>query len=139
MINKCLIEWNEKKFSVHITEIDSQHKAWISIINDLHEAMKNKEAKGATLKTIIARLEDYTRFHFATEEKYFEQLNYPEKDTHKKAHQSLLEKIKEMKNRISCDLLFASDIYYPIKDWLINHICVTDKAYSRFFNEHGIK
>ena len=38
------IEWNEK-YSVHIEEIDSQHKKIFSIINRLHECHESPEGQ----------------------------------------------------------------------------------------------
>ena len=60
------IEWNEK-YSVHIEEIDSQHKKIFSIINRLHSALKARKGK-KVIGNLLDELVDYTYYHFATEE-----------------------------------------------------------------------
>ena len=51
------IEWNEK-YSVHIEEIDSQHKKIFSIVNRLHGAMKARKGK-EVIGNLLDELVDY--------------------------------------------------------------------------------
>ena len=133
-----LITW-DKKFSVNVVEIDEQHKNLIMVINELDEAInqgKGKEILGKILSSLIR----YTETHFKTEEDFFIQYGYADKDNHKKEHDSFVQKISDIlddfdKKEISLSL----EVLTFLTDWLQNHINGTDKKYSQFFNEKGLK
>ncbi len=134
----ALIDWNDT-YSVDVTEIDQQHKKLVSIINELNTAMKERKAAETMGKT-IDELIDYTVTHFIVEEKYFDKFNYPETVSHKKEHDDFINKIKDVKKSFDKgSLMLSIDIMNFLKDWLINHIQGTDKKYSSFFNEKGLK
>ncbi len=134
----AFINWNDS-LSVNVVVIDLQHKKLIAMINDLAEAMKQGKGKDIVGK-IIYRLFNYTATHFSNEEKYFDQFNYPETATHKKAHDGFVKKITDFKQGFDEDrILLSLEIMNFLKDWLVKHIQGTDKKYSSFFNEKGLK
>lgn len=133
----ALIVWNDN-LSVHVAEIDQQHKKLIAMINELHEAMKAGKAK-EVIARIVNNLIDYTASHFKTEEKYFAQFAYPETDDHKKEHAAFVEKVTAFKARCEAQgVSLTLDVLNFLSDWLKNHIMGTDKKYSQFFNENGL-
>ena len=54
-----LLKW-EEKYSVNVSKIDSQHKEWIKILNDLDDAITNKRGKLAIGES-LDRLIEYAR------------------------------------------------------------------------------
>ena len=83
-------------------------------------------------------LASYTVTHFKTEERYFDQLGYPETDSHKKEHVAFVEKVTDLKNKFETrNLLLTIEVMDFLSDWLRGHIMGTDKKYSGFFNETG--
>ena len=134
----ALINWNDS-LSVNVAEIDQQHKRLVSLINELHDAMRQGKAKDV-LGKIVNSLISYTSIHFKTEEKYFDQFGYPETDAHKKEHADFVEKVTEFKQGFEKGSLGISiEVMSFLSSWLKNHIKVTDKKYSQFFNEKGLK
>ena len=86
-----ITKWTED-LSVNVAEIDDQHKNLFKIIGDLSTAIqqgKNKE----DLQKILEALTEYTVNHFTLEEDYFEQFDYPQKDSHKQAHDEFVLKV----------------------------------------------
>lgn len=133
-----LMEWTPN-FSVGVTEIDEQHKKLVEMLNLLYDAMTQGKSK-EVLSDILVGLIGYTGTHFGTEEKYFDQFNYPEKETHKSEHKKFVEKVTAFKSDFdSGNASVSIEIMNFLKDWLVNHIQGTDKRYSAFFNEHGLK
>jgi hemerythrin len=133
-----LINWNDS-LSVKVQEIDVQHQKLISMINELHDAMKHGKGKDVVGK-IVNGLISYTATHFKTEEKYFDQFGYPETDTHKKEHAAFVQKVSNFKEEYEEGKLGLSiEIMLFLSDWLKNHIKATDMKYSKFFNEKGLK
>jgi hemerythrin len=134
----ALIEWSND-LSVGVTEIDSQHKHLIALINELNDAMKQGKGKDALGKT-IGELFAYAGSHFATEEKYFSLFKYPETTTHKMKHQEFVKKVSEFKDGYDQGrLILTLEVMNFLKDWLKGHIQVVDKKYGPFFNEQGLK
>lgn len=134
----ALITWNES-YSVNVAEIDRQHQKLIGMVNELNEAMKIGKGKEKVGK-ILSELVSYTVTHFKAEEKYFDQFGYPETDQHKKEHAAFIEKVTDFKSEFESRSLFLTiEVMNFLSDWLKNHIMGTDKKYSRFFNEKGLK
>ncbi len=130
-----MVNWSDG-LSVNVSSIDQQHKKWIGMINDLHEAMKQGKGNDVMGK-ILSGIVDYTKTHFATEERYFKQYNYPDAEAHIKIHNGFVEKVVQLQtdfNKGGLGLsIKAMDV---LKDWFVNHII--DKKYSDFFNEKGL-
>jgi len=134
----ALINWNDR-LSVDVAEIDQQHKRLITMINELNDAMKVGKGKDL-LGPIVNNLVEYAVTHFKTEEKYFAQFGYPETDQHKKEHEAFVQKVSDFKSGFeSRKISLTIEVMDFLSDWLKNHIMATDKKYSRFFNEHGLK
>ncbi|MCP5159998.1 MAG: hemerythrin family protein [Gammaproteobacteria bacterium] len=132
------IEWSNT-LSVGIEEIDAQHKVLVDLLNQVHEAIQQRQGVEATNK-IVERLSEYTRIHFAVEESLMRILHYPEYERHKEEHDQLIEqlnglraKLEEGKGSISFELA------HFLKVWLTKHIMEGDKRYSPYFLEQGIK
>lgn len=132
------IEWDDS-LSVGVFTIDAQHKKLFRIINDLHEAML-KRLSDLKIGEIIKELEYYSKYHFKTEESYFEELNYYDKYQHKMEHKKFIEDVKKFENDYKKGVTSLSiDVMDYLKNWLINHIKINDQKYSKTFIERGIK
>jgi hemerythrin len=127
-----MIVWDDE-FLVNFDIIDNQHKGLVNMINELVQGCKGGvvAADVAFLKTIRKAVE-YAHTHFATEEKYMRQVDYPDFAVHKQEHESFVaEVIKQVKafeeNRNDPGALIGF-----LKDWLLNHIAVSDKKYAPY-------
>ncbi|HEY9187622.1 MAG TPA: bacteriohemerythrin [Ignavibacteria bacterium] len=131
------ITWNDS-LSVKVLAIDQQHKKLVDMINELSDAMRSGKGRDV-LSKIISGLILYTGTHFKTEEKYFDQFEYPEAEIHKKEHEAFVLKVLEFKKGFEKgDLNLTVEIMDFLSDWLQNHIKGSDKKYSQFFNDHGL-
>ncbi len=130
-----LVNWNPE-LSVYIDELDDQHKAWLNIINELHDAMLKGKSNDVLEKTII-RLNDYTKKHFSTEESYLEKYNYPEIDSHKELHKNFIKRISEITEKFSQgkNAFLSIEIMEELRDWLIKHIKSADKKYGEYIKK----
>jgi len=133
-----VITWNDN-LSVKVLAIDQQHKKLIDMMNELSDAMRSGKGRDI-LSKIISGLILYTGTHFKTEEKYFDQFDYPEAEIHKKEHEAFVLKVLEFKKGFEKgDLNLTVEIMDFLSDWLQNHIKGSDKKYSQFFNDHGLR
>ncbi len=123
-----LIDWSEK-MSVGIEEIDVQHKKLVDIINHLHDLLKTN-SYGNELRAIFNELIDYTKYHFASEEKIMEEAGYEDLEVHKKQHKKFVNQLLRKKDR--CNLgkrEIAVELSSFLSGWMIGHILHSDKEY----------
>jgi hemerythrin-like metal-binding protein len=133
----ALIEWSEA-LSVGIPSIDEQHRELVDIINDLHGAMLRREAREA-LAEIFERLAEYTERHFAHEEMLFDQFGYEGASAHKTQHSMLIAKVNELRGQFeSGRVTVTMEVMEFLRDWLRNHIAVSDRRYAPFLKERGV-
>jgi hemerythrin len=133
----ALFTWSDK-FAVNILEIDAQHKRLIELINMLYDAMKQGKGKDV-LGKVLADLVTYTVYHFSTEEKLFQKFGYPEYEVHKKEHDNLTLKAKDLKEKFNQGkTMITIEVMNFLKDWLNNHILNSDTQYGPFLNSKGV-
>lgn len=128
--------WKEE-YSVAIPEIDAQHRQLVTILEDLHRAMR--KAEGTTvLGSILDRLQQYAAEHFATEERLFKKYHYPEEQEHKREHESFLAKLSSFqKAHGRGEKLASSELMQFIENWFVDHMQATDYRYVPFFQKLG--
>lgn len=134
----ALFAW-KPEYSVGIQEIDQQHKNLVSLIGDLHSAMKQGRGS-AILQNILGDLVTYTRVHFDSEEKLMEQHGYPALGAHRQEHAILTGKVEDFAGQVRSGAVSVTpEVLTFLKDWLVNHILHTNKNYSPFLNEKGVR
>ncbi len=134
MANKLL--WSEE-YSVNVKELDAQHQQIFSIINELIEQI-SKEPNEEKIKQIIARILDYKKYHFTTEEKYFSEFGFEGAIEHEEKHRLFNAKIDEITKSGKDTVGITFDLIDFLEDWLVEHIMTVDRKYIKCFNEHGL-
>ncbi|WP_316900260.1 bacteriohemerythrin [Pseudodesulfovibrio indicus] len=128
---KPLIVWSDA-IATGIKLIDDQHKELIRIINLLNSAMQQGKGKGV-LGPILSDLRSYTTFHFNQEKDLFERYGYPETEEHLAVHDDLMRQAFDFIDKFETgQTAMSRDLFYFLKDWLVNHIQGTDMKYVQF-------
>jgi hemerythrin len=134
----ALMTW-DKKYSVGVKAIDSQHTVLFGLINDLHDAMLKGEAKSMTGQ-LLKKLADYTRTHFVEEEKMMESAKYPGLSAHQVKHRELIKQVEEYSARFARgEATLNLHLMNFLRDWLTKHILEVDHQYGPCLNNHGLK
>jgi len=133
-----LMEWNQK-MAVGVALLDLDHQKLVKMINDLYDAMKEGHSK-ESLGKILDSLVDYTKVHFAHEERFFAQTHYADLAAHKKEHDDLTRQVLEVqaKYRSGATGTLSLEVMNFLKNWLVNHIQGSDKKYGPHLNSQGI-
>jgi len=132
------LSW-ESKYELGIKSVDDDHKKLVAIIDELLGALSQGKGKEVVLP-IIKKLEDYTLFHFRREEFYMKCANYAELPSHLVEHKRFVDRIKELKEKsMQNDASVSVELMKFLKEWLINHIQVTDKRYEQLLKKSGIQ
>jgi hemerythrin len=131
MENVNLVKWSDD-YSVGILAIDNQHKELVKMTNALFLGCERTGLTVVYFMKAIQAAVKYAKIHFATEEKYMIQVNYPDYAAHKKEHENFVTEV------LSQTRLFEEGKTVPLtfalflKNWLLNHIAISDKKYSKF-------
>lgn len=130
------IQW-DSAWNIGHDEIDRQHRQWTELFNELDNAFLSKEAcdisalQRNTLKAIL----DYTRYHFACEEKLMQEVAFPGSAGHWRLHKEfdkiVYEKYREFENG---EHILTSELLALIKNWLLRHIQIEDKKFGSYLS-----
>lgn len=128
---KVFFPW-KPEYSVHHPDIDRQHQRLAALVNELHVAMA--EGKGRqVVDHVMTELVDYTKNHFAYEERQMERAGFPEVAQHKQLHHKLLQQVgeyvKEWTEQQSINVVEFSSF---VKDWLLKHIGENDRPLAAY-------
>lgn len=134
-----LMEWTEE-MSVKVKVLDDDHKALISMLNDLNDGIEANRAR-ATLETVVGKLSNYTKVHFAREERLFAQTGYAEGAAHKAEHALLARRVMNLQARFESGQSreMGMETMAFLKSWLTDHIMGSDMKYGPHLNAKGIK
>lgn len=128
------LTWRDQ-LSVGSDEIDDDHKKLIGFVNDLHDAVTEAQSEKVVGRIILDLLE-YTRDHFAREEKLMQGAAYPDFQRHQAIHQALTRQVLRLADayvRTPTDTIKRQMINF-LASWLVDHIVKEDRrigAYMR--------
>jgi hemerythrin len=126
-------------FSVGIREIDEQHKLLFKLANEFDEACRTGDASDSVWR-VLDELIRYTEFHFSTEERLMERLQYSVAESHRIEHVELRRSVEEFRSRLqdgSLDL--QPEILGFFRDWLTRHIMNSDRQLGAELGRKGLR
>lgn len=124
------IEWTDD-FLIGIAELDHEHRALVRDINRLHRALHahdDRERIQETLGGILSRLQA----HFALEETFMKDNDYPHYAEHKAEHEALLDTFTGYMVRFEQEpgAGAGAAIENVVDAWIVDHILTSDKKMS---------
>lgn len=133
-----LIQWSSD-YELGDEVVDFQHKKLVLLLNQLHDAVESNTQQ-LLVEISLDELVKYTQTHFTQEESIMddtEGLTSDFVDSHKKAHRNFVDKIENFKKEYYAGKAEVSqELITFLKDWLVNHILVTDKKLVETSLEH---
>lgn len=122
--------WDEK-YETGIDVIDFQHRILLERTNDLIDLVNKNEIQD-NMFPILIFLEDYTHYHFDTEEQFFDSFDYINKEKHLEEHREFIKKIIEFKEQYAKGTVkIDKDLLDYLLNWLISHILDTDMNFTK--------
>jgi hemerythrin len=132
-----LMTWNTS-YSVGVAQFDHEHQRLFALVNELGGAMKQGRSK-EMIEKILRGLADYTRTHFANEERMLDKYGYPEIASQKAQHAEFVRKVAEFQDRMAKgSVTLGVDVMGFLSQWLVNHIQGEDQKYSGFLAAKGV-
>lgn len=129
-LNSNTIIW-KSEYNISNFKIDKEHQKLFTIAREAMNVskLKDDEEVKTKLKEIITKLFDYVGTHFSNEQKYMEEIDYPELANHKILHKNMLDMLTTLISELN--KLELEDIekllFNFIEEYFIRHIVLEDK------------
>jgi hemerythrin len=136
MKDNNIVEWSNR-YSVGIDLVDDQHKKLIDMTNTLYlGCLHGDEAARSFFLETIHKAVDYVKYHFSTEEKIMERIDYPGFATHKTEHHDFVREIIQEVRQFQDGKSFVPNMFVRyLRDWVFTHMALSDKGYADYLIE----
>lgn len=126
----------DSKYATGIERIDEDHKELLILIDRIHEMFVRGRCADSDYLGVLESLSDYVAQHFAFEEKWMAEHNYPGLSEHRLDHERFSKEVSEAVNRFKNGTGgLTLGLLTFLKVWLITHIAVLDSDLGRFDRE----
>ncbi|NLV89215.1 MAG: hemerythrin family protein [Tissierellia bacterium] len=136
--------WKER-YSIGVELIDNQHKELFKRLSHFIQIVQsetNWEDKMDDVKETLDFMKDYVIYHFNDEERYQEEINYPDLEVHREAHAKFREGINDYV-RIFDQGEFneekIKEFAAKLMAWLIMHVGKMDQKIGEYVKEKGVR
>lgn len=131
MASAQLIQWSETR-RIGIPELDEQHQAMVTMLNELHLAIVGKKGREMS-GLILDRLDEYPDRHFSREEELMQQLRYSGLDTHREEHEDFMRQVANLRDRLEeGGTKITFELLHFLKAWLSQHIHESDRRFGAY-------
>ena len=138
IVSRRFVEWKDD-YSVGIEVIDNDHKRLLNLINQFQTAAHYQTGREFEREAFDALI-DYTKQYFKREEELMETHGYPTYHEHKAEHVKMIAKVDAMLEEYKRHpQQTVEEAVQFLKTWLIGHINGTDKQYSQFLRDKGVR
>lgn len=122
---------------VGIPQVDAEHRQLFAIIQRVEDALGCDDDLVQVLAfAAIQELIDYTRTHFASEEKLMRAAGYPRLEAHLGLHSVLLHTVDDMALRVEAgDPSTCLELSKFLFTWLIDHILLEDRSFAAYYRQ----
>ena len=126
----------EQSPSIHVPEIDEQHRMLMALMRDLYDDVRLARGNQA-IGEVFDELVEYTRYHFAGEERWMRDIQFPGYLLHKAVHDEVCDQLAELRAHFEKTGRSAVDtaVLEFLCEWLISHITVEDQAIVAYLSE----
>lgn len=112
--------------------IDDEHRQLCDLFNAL---LAGEGDLGGT----ILRLDEYSRLHFAVEEEFMRVYGWPSIAEHRRQHHEFSDQVMALRRmQLPADGKVPRTVLAWVRNWLVGHIDVEDRAAVAFMAERGI-
>ncbi|MBF0310376.1 MAG: bacteriohemerythrin [Magnetococcales bacterium] len=114
-------------YSVGSDVIDTHHRYLFELGNRLHAAIVGRQGVEQVGKVLHA-LEQYTRVHFAAEERLMHQVGYLKQESHELLHRAFERELVRFQEELFFNpLTVGEEMMLFLRDWLMAHVGKSDR------------
>lgn len=125
----------DNTLSVHVQEIDEDHRKLVDLFNILKHSVVDGEAADY-IEAVLEELICCTVWHFRHEERLMLKYAYEGMEEHRAEHQELIDSARELQQSLVDEgkQLSGEDIEF-LEHWLTGHILGTDMDLGTYLGE----
>ena len=132
-----LVEW-KNSYLTGIRQFDEHHRHLVCLLNMTYDGIITN-APSDELGAVLDELVDYTHYHFAAEELWMMEHQYPRLEEHVSQHAKFSSQVAEIRaDYYSGKSLLDIAVLNFLTDWLLEHILGTDSDYGIFIASKGL-
>jgi hemerythrin len=132
-----LLTWNHA-CTVGVRALDDQHGILMDAMNELRLAVAHGSGR-EQLSQLLDQFIEFSRMHFASEERLMEQTGFGGLHEHRAKHQCLLAQVLQSAHRLQHgEGVEMTPLLDYLRNWYVEHISGTDQQYGPWLNKHGI-
>jgi hemerythrin len=132
------LEWKDS-YNIGVKEIDNQHRGLFDLISKLFTS-RLYEPDGKYFLLTLDKFVEYAQVHFATEERYMQEAQYPKFAEHQREHELFIAQasklVQDVENK---EPDIENKTLDFLKDWYLAHILGTDRELEEPFHAKGFK
>lgn len=125
-----LPKWSDE-YSIDNPHIDAQHRKLFEMAGNV-EAIADRSVTKGEIKDLLTEFFHYMKEHFSDEEKYMEEINYPELEPHRRIHKEIIQSMVHLISTIKTTNDLKERLYLISKKWLLEHILFEDMKITEF-------
>lgn len=129
-----IIEWDNDSFLLDMEIMDTTHKEFVSLINQLSTANDDD------FVTLFNKLISHTQIHFLQEQKLMIDSNFPVYAEHKDEHQRILGELNLFNKRVDKGLIAFGRNYINdrMPEWFRLHAASMDSALAAHLKANSL-
>ena len=126
------------KYRTGIPLIDSHHAQIFIFIEEIRQAVRQKQTKEQLMQT-IAKLEDFCKYNLSSELKLLKKFGYPDADRHNQTLTSFTKRVVEdWKQKLANETLHPLEVVHGLKTTVVDTIMAEGAKYTKYFADKGI-
>lgn len=123
-----ILPW-QPRFEFGHQLIDAQHRELCSLINELYRAVRFNQYREGFVLSVITRIEDFVRKHFAEEEQIFSSTKYPSIKDHVREHREFMLWFLTLRAKSKSSFVELKPVLRHLVEWFIRHTQTSDRGY----------
>lgn len=119
------LEWDES-LTVGHPLIDAQHRQLFDLIVELDRSPE-LHLEGDRAYALLGTLSDYVKNHFSDEERWMQEVGYPDLEAHREEHAQFVDRNLDNARELLCHgSMSKADLVHHLTQWLLTHIKGSD-------------
>lgn len=124
-----LMNW-DRSLDVGVDAMNKEHHEILDVMNMIFDAHSSGR-RGEPINALVARLGEVCTRHFADEERFMQEIDFPGLKTHQIIHKALLQDFSRHAAAIRAAGGVANDEFFGfLRRWLVAHIKGVDAKYG---------
>jgi hemerythrin-like metal-binding protein len=128
-----VMQWNES-LMLDRGVMDATHEEFVELLNRLADAPDDR------MLAVIDEFIAHTVAHFAQEQRWMEQMQFPPLRCHVEEHESVMQIAREVRRRVAAgEMRFGRVLAEAVAEWFANHAASMDAVLALYMKEKGFE